>query len=59
MDCNYTHLVLYSLIMAEKVVSEAVEETWVFWREETIVDLVDGLLQLRISLIVLSRLISV
>ena len=52
-------ITVYSRVMAEKVVSEAVEETWVFWREEAIVDLVNGLLQLWVALIVLPRVISV
>ena len=52
-------MTVYSRVMAEKVVSEAVEETWVFWREEAIVDLVDGLLQLWVALIVLARVIPV
>lgn len=43
--------------MAEKVVGEAVEELWLLWREETIMDLINGLLQLCITLIVLARII--
>ena len=52
-------MTVYSRVMAEKMVSEAVEETWVFGREEAIVDLVDGFLQLWVALIVLARVISV
>ena len=48
-----------SRVVVEKVVGEAVEEGWLFWGEETIVDLINGLLELRITLIVLARSISV
>lgn len=44
-------------IMTEEVVGEAVEELRFLWWEETTMDLINGLLQLRIALVVLARII--
>ena len=40
------------------MVGEAVEQLRLLWREESVVDLVDGQLQLRIALIVLARVVA-
>ena len=46
-----------SLVVVEEVIGEAMEQRRLLGTEETVVNLINGLLQLRVALVVLARIV--